>query len=145
MISMIWIDMDGTIADLYAVEGWLDMLRNFDPAPYAEACPLVRMCTLARLLNNRQRKGYHIAIVSALSKESNTEYDDEVIKAKIEWLNKHLPSVHFDELRFVPYNFCKDDVNNGQDILFDDENRHLAAWTGTAYKASEILERLREL
>ena len=24
----IWFDMDGTIADLYAVEGWLQMLYN---------------------------------------------------------------------------------------------------------------------
>lgn len=141
----IWLDMDGTIANIYAIEGWLEMLRNFDPAPYANACPLVRMCTLARLLNNRQRDGYNIGIISALSKVSNAEYDEKVINAKMDWLHKHLPSVHFDEMRFVPYTYCKNDVNKGNDILFDDEDRHLEAWTGTAYRACEILERLREL
>ena len=65
----IWLDMDGTIADLYAVEGWLDMLRAYDPTPYAKAKPLVNMSLLATLLNNRQKEGFKICIVSALSKE----------------------------------------------------------------------------
>ena len=47
----IWFDMDGTIADLYAVENWLPMLRAYDPAPYTLAKPLVHMATLARLLH----------------------------------------------------------------------------------------------
>lgn len=28
MEKMIWFDMDGTIADLYGVENWLEDLRN---------------------------------------------------------------------------------------------------------------------
>ena len=141
----IWLDMDGTIAALYAVEGWLNMLRNYDPTPYAEAKPLVRMATLARLLNNRQRAGYHIAIVSALSKVSTPEYDEAVITAKQEWLAKHLPSVKFDDMRFVPYTYTKNGVNAGNDILVDDEQRHLDAWTGTAINAKNLLEALRSL
>lgn len=141
----IWLDMDGTIANLYAVENWLPKLRAFDPDPYRHAEPLVRMATLARLLNNRQRKGYEICIVSALSKVSNAEYDEAVINAKQEWLAEHLPSVHFDEMRFVPYAFVKNDVNSGNDILFDDEERHRTAWTGTAFPATELLSGLKTL
>ena len=33
MTKAIYFDMDGTIADLYAVDGWLDMLRAYDPTP----------------------------------------------------------------------------------------------------------------
>ena len=33
----IWWDMDGTIANLYAVNDWLPKLRSEDPSPYAEA------------------------------------------------------------------------------------------------------------
>lgn len=29
----IWFDMDGTIADLYGVDGWLEMLIAEDPTP----------------------------------------------------------------------------------------------------------------
>lgn len=142
---MIWLDMDGTIVNLYGVENWLEKLNAFDESPYAEAKPLVRMATLARLLNNRQRKGYKIGIISALSKGSTADYDNRVINAKKEWLAKHLASVKFDEIKFVPYTFRKNDANNGNDILFDDEARHLEAWTGKAIPAKNILEGLKAL
>jgi len=142
----IWFDMDGTLADLYAVEGWLPMLRAYDPTPYEEAKPLVNMSLLARLMNKAQRIGGHeICIVSALSKESNEEYDEKVINAKKRWLGKHLKSVHFDEMRFVPYTFVKNDVNSGDDMLFDDEARHLEKWTGVAHHASEMIDTLKAL
>ena len=141
----IWLDMDGTIADLYGVEGWLEMLINHDETPYAIAKPLVRMATLARLLNKAQRNGYEICVVTALAKNSNSEYDERVIETKKIWLKTHLKSVKFNEVKFVPYTFTKNDVNSGNDILFDDEERHLTAWTGTAYNAKEILEVLKSL
>lgn len=139
----IWLDMDGTIADLYAVKDWLPMLRASNPTPYEKAKPLVNMATLARLIHNRQRNGLAVCIVSALSKDSTPEYDELVKQAKLRWLKKHLPSVQFDEIRFVPYTFTKNDVNSGDDILVDDEERHLVAWTGIAIHASEILAGLR--
>lgn len=141
----IWLDMDGTIANLYAVEGWLTMLRAYDPTPYASAKPLVNMAVLARLLNNRQREGFKICIVTALSKEPTPEYDRAVIEAKKGWLKNHLPSVQFDEIKFVPYTFEKNRVNSGNDVLFDDEVRHLEAWTGTAIPAANILAGLKAL
>lgn len=141
----IWFDMDGTIADLYGVDGWLEMLRAFDPTPYATAKPLVNLSALARLIHKVQRNGFEVCIVSALSKTSTADYDEKVKTAKLGWLKKHLASVHFDEIRFVPYTFTKNDVNSGNDILFDDEERHLTAWTGKAIHASAIFETLRAI
>lgn len=141
----IWFDMDGTIADLYGVDGWLEMLIAQDATPYAIAKPLVNLSALARLMHKAQRKGFEICIVSALAKNSTAAYDEQVKTAKLEWLKKHLASVDFDEIRFVPYTFTKNDVNSGSDILFDDEERHLTAWTGKAIHASAILETLRAI
>ena len=53
----IWFDMDGTLADLYSVENWLPRLRAYDPAPYAEAKPMLRLCSLAKVLNRLSREG----------------------------------------------------------------------------------------
>ena len=141
----IWFDMDGTIADLYGVDGWLKMLTAFDPTPYAIAKPLVNLSALARLMHKAQRNGFEICIVSALPKGSTADYDEKVKTAKMGWLKKHLASVDFDEIRFVPYTFTKNDVNSGNDILFDDEDRHLTAWTGKVFHASEILSTLRAI
>ena len=141
----IWLDMDGTIADLYAVDNWLDMLTAYDATPYVKAKPIVNMSLLARLLNSRQREGFKICIISALSKEPTPEYDRAVIKAKTAWLKQHLPSVRFDEIKFVPYTYEKNRVNSGEDILFDDDSRHLTAWTGTAFHATNLIMGLKAL
>ena len=37
MTNAIYFDMDGTIADLYGFDGWLDYLHAEDVKPYAEA------------------------------------------------------------------------------------------------------------
>lgn len=141
----IWFDMDGTIADLYGVENWLEMLIAHDETPYAIAKAIVNLSLLARLMNKVQKKGYEICIVSALAKNSSEEYDNRVKTAKINWLKTHLKSVHFNEIKFVPYWFTKNDVNSGDDILFDDENRHLEKWTGTAIHAEKMIESLKAL
>lgn len=141
----IWFDMDGTIADLYGVENWLEMLIAHDETPYAIAKPIVNLSLLARLMNKIQKEGFEICIVSALAKDSTAEYDERVRNAKIKWLANHLKSVHFDEIRFVPYWYTKNDVNTGADVLFDDEERHLEKWTGTAVHASKMIETLKAI
>ena len=73
MDKAIYFDMDGTIADLYGVENWLDYLVNSKTKPYREATPLVNMRKLGRLLNTLQSIGYHIGIVSWLSKSGTDD------------------------------------------------------------------------
>jgi hypothetical protein len=146
MRKAIYLDMDGTIANLYSVDEWLPKLRAFDSTPYLEAEPLVRMASLARLLNALQQRGDHIAIVSWLSKESNPEYDEAVTVAKMTWLRAHLPSVHFDEVVIVAYGTPKSEVVAYPDgILFDDESRNRWEWAGEAYGPEHLLEDLRDL
>lgn len=146
MTKAIYFDMDGTIVDLYAVNGWLDMLRAYDATPYEMAKPLVRLSTLARLLNRLQREGYIIGIVSWLSKEPTPEYDKAVINAKLEWLEAHMPSVEWDEIKIVPHGIPKQKVvDNPLGILFDDEKQNRENWSGTAYDAHNIIEILKSL
>lgn len=143
-------DMDGTIADLYAVENWLADLRSFSARPYAEAAPMMNFSALARQLNAAQRKGAKLVIISWSSKESNEIFDHEIMVAKMEWLAEHLPSVHWDEINVVPYGTNKAKVCgvNGEDfILFDDEERHHIAWEemeGLAFNPSDITTLLHE-
>ena len=139
-------DMDGTIADLYGVENWLEMLIAKDITPYAEALPLLRLSALARKLNALQRNGYNLAVISWLSKTGSAEYNEAVTAVKMAWLKKHLPSVNWDRITIVPYGtpkqmFCE----NPLDILFDDEERNRNNWTGRAYDVQNIMEILKEI
>lgn len=145
MNKTIWLDMDGTICNLYGVENWLPMLRNSDPTPYAIAPTLVNFSHLARLLKALQKQGYNIGIISWLCKGGSNEYNEMVTNIKREYLRRHLPSVDFDEIIIVPYGTEKNTFNNGFDFLFDDEEQNRENWTGESYEAERLIEVLQEL
>ena len=139
-------DMDGTLANLYAVENWLPMLRAENPKPYIDATTLLNMNMLARKLNKLQAEGHKIVVISWLAKFSTEEYDAKVTEAKKAWLKKHLGSVKFDEINIVKYgtpksNFCVSE----NDILFDDEQPNRENWNGKAYDVHNIIQVLSAL
>ena len=140
----IWLDCDGTLADLYAVKDWLPKLRAEDPSPYAEAAVMWNMSKLARKLNQLQRAGYKLGIISWLSKTSTPAYDEAVTVAKMKWLKKHLASVHFDKINIVSYGVNKWEVC-GAGILFDDEDKNRDTWQGEAYHPDMMMDVLNKL
>ena len=144
MTTTIFFDMDGTIADLYGVENWLDYLIASDALPYEIAKPLIRLNALARILNRLQKQGYKVGVISWLAKNSDTDYDEKVTIAKKEWLKKHLASVNFDEIHIVKYGTPKQTfAKTENDILFDDEEKNRNDWTGKAFDVNEIIEILK--
>ena len=144
MAATIFFDMDGTIADLYGVDNWLDYLIASDTLPYAVAKPLLKLNSLARILNRLQREGYRIGVISWLSKSGTEEYNNAVTETKKNWLKKHLASVHFDEDNIVKYGTPKQMfARTENDILFDDEEKNRNNWTGKAFDVNAILEILK--
>lgn len=143
-------DMDGTIADLYAVENWLPKLRAHDASPYMEAKPMLNLSALARQLNAAQRKGAKIVIISWASKDPDPGFFDDVIAAKMEWLAEHLPSVQWDEVFVTPYGRDKAQhcgVDGANFCLFDDEERNRNRWEeldGLAFNPSDIPKILKQ-
>lgn len=145
MNKAIYFDLDGTIADLYGVEGWLDDLIAENVRPYAEAKPLLNLSLLARYIHKAQRMGYTVGVISWLSKSGTPEYNEAVTAVKREWLAKHLPSVEWDEIHIVKYGTPKSTCRTCPGILFDDEQRNLDEWGAGAVIASSLLEVLRNL
>ena len=143
MKKEIWFDMDGTIADLYGVDGWLDMLLNENARPYEIAKPLVNMRELAKVLNKLIEKGWEIGVISWLAKNGTNDYNKKVANAKMKWLAKHLKSVKFAKIDIVEYGTPKQINRNG--ILFDDEKQNRENWLGIAYNVENIIQVLREL
>ena len=142
----IWFDMDGTIANLYGVENWLEKLQAHDATPYAEATVLLNMSQLARLLNQLKVMGYKLGIISWLSKCPTPEYDEAVTEAKKAWLGQHLASVSWDEIRIVKHGMPKEwFMNTDRDILFDDEEINRENWKGDAYEPEMIIKVLKAL
>lgn len=138
MATTIYFDMDGTIANLYGVDGWLTDLMASNARPYKTAKPMVNMNRLARKLNRLQRKGYAVGVISWLAKNGTEAYNAEVAEAKKKWLKRHLTSVQFNEIHIVEYGTPKQQVGKG--ILFDDEIGNRIAWGDGAYHPAQIFE-----
>lgn len=144
MTKAIWLDMDGSIADLYGVDGWLDYLMNEDTTPYDIARPMLNMSLLARKLNQLQRAGWQLGIISWTSKNGTDLYNGQVALAKMVWLHKHLASVQWDNIKIVPYGTDKFTTCGGG-ILFDDEQDNRDAWQDESFTPDRILEVLKAL
>ena len=125
------------------MDGWLDDLQHQRVRPYAEAKPLVNLSLLARTLNKLQRNGWTINIISWTSKSGGEDFHNAVVKAKLDWLKKHIPSVHFDNVFIVRYGTPKSSLANG--LLFDDEEKNRADWGDGAYDEKNLIATLRSL
>ena len=141
-------DMDGTIADLYKVNGWFEDLRNYNPRPYNEAEPMYDMEVLVAVLLALKNFGWKIVVTSWLAKESTKEYDEMVRVAKRSWLTRY--NFPADEIHFVKYGTTKANCTRkigGFQILVDDNEQVRRGWhLGETINANEnILEKLIDL
>lgn len=141
-------DMDGTIVNLYGVEGWLEMLRAEDVTPYRIAEPMYDMDSLVVVLNLLKEIGWKIAVTSWLAMGATKAYDKKVREAKREWLEKY--NFPFDEIHFVKYGTTKANCtrkNGGFQVLVDDNEKVRNGWNlGDTINANEnIMKVLTDL
>ena len=131
-VRMIVWDMDGTVADLYGVDGWLEMLRAENPLPYEIAEPIWDMERLVNVIRALQDFGIEQRIVTWLSINSSEEYKTETRRAKREWLEQFdFPYDHFHGVQFGSTKadsvrkFLADDE---EAILIDDSAKVRKGW-----------------
>ncbi len=129
MKKMICFDMDGTIADLYAVPNWLDKLRNEDPTPYDEAEPMWDMAVLRETLLSLIAQGWEIRVITWLAKESSEYYKLLVRDAKREWLDYY--GFPYEKCHMVEYGTTKANCVRKMAesaILIDDNEKVRDGW-----------------
>lgn len=129
MPKMICFDMDGTIADTYAVPNWLQKLRAEDVSPYVEAEPLWDMEKLREILLKLSAQGWEIRVITWLSMNSSDTYKKAVTQAKREWLEKY--NFPADKCHFVAYGTTKANAirkSAESAILIDDNEKIRNGW-----------------
>lgn len=145
----IWFDMDGTIADFYNVNGWLDYLNKFDATPYKKAKPMYSVFELLNTLWALKCEGYNLGIISWGSKANDFNFDNEVAKVKKEWLKNIFLDLVLDQIIITPYGVRKADTCRrfGKGILVDDEEQNRNAWDlGATIDANKnLIEELKKL
>lgn len=141
-------DMDGTIADFYGVDGWLDYLINEDTTPYEMARPLYDMVKLRDILLTLKAIGWRVVVTTWLAKDGTKEYNDRTRIAKLNWLEKY--DFPYDEIHLVKYGTTKANCTRkigGYQVLVDDNEMVRKGWRlGDTINANEnILEKLVNL
>lgn len=134
----LYFDMDGTIADLYNVPDWLNLLRTESPDPYLCAKPLLNMESLQAQLLYLQKHGCKIVICSWLSIGASPWYSQAITEAKLQWLEAHLPQVIFDDYLFLEYGEGKHKhaKRNEYSLLFDDNVDIRRKWNRASHRIS---------
>lgn len=148
MEKILVFDMDGTIADLYGVNNWLEDLRSENPRPYEVAEPMYDMDALDAILETFKTMGWKIVVTTWLAKGSTKDYDNLVREAKLAWLEKY--NFPYDEIHLVKYGTTKANCtrkHGGFQVLIDDNEKVRNGWTlGDTINANEnIIEKLLTL
>lgn len=147
MQAIYW-DMDGTFADLYGYENWLDLLKAEDVTPYAECKPLVNMCELDKILREFAALGVTIGVISWGAMNCSNKYTRETKRTKVEWCKRYLTCVS--EYHVVKYGTPKHTVAKIKDSILVDDNADVRkAWkngaTIDASNSEEMMKNLRQL
>ena len=145
-MKAIYFDMDGTIADLYGYDNWLEMLHAEDTTPYEMCGVLVDLEELREVLNAFIKAGVTIGVISWGAKDGSREYCKRTRKAKKDWCDYYFANI-FTEFHVVKYGTPKHYVRKIKDsILVDDNEDVRQAWKGETIDATKcLIEQLREL
>lgn len=122
-------DMDGTIADFYGVNGWLNDLENENTRPYDIAEPLYDMEVLNALLDVLKLQGWRIIVTTWLSRGASIDFENATRESKKAWLKKY--GFQYDEIHLVRYGTTKANATRrlgGFQVLVDDNEQVRKGW-----------------
>lgn len=123
---VLYLDMDGTIADLYSQENWLDKLKNEDKEIYYKAEVIISEQDLLKIY---PLEDYDIRILTMLAGYSTKEYQKNVINQKQKWLEKYYPKIAKNiNNQFVEYGNCKAKYAEKYSIILDDNETIRKNW-----------------
>ena len=144
--STIYFDMDGTLFNLYGVEGWLDKIQNSEVQPFEVAQAMVDVDIFQKEILRLKEFGYKVGIISWLSLSGTDSYNTRIRQTKLARLNETFPLINWDEISIINYGVpkhCACAEPNG--ILFDDNVKIRESWSGIAFSEKCIIDILKLL
>lgn len=125
MKGIIYLDMDGTFADLYGVPNWIDYLNSGNIYLYETAKPMCNASELAQLLIAIQNRDYEVGIITWGSKNADKDFNAAIKSEKKNWLKRYgLQEIVRRNYNYLEYGVDKSKVFGKYDfaptILIDD-------------------------
>lgn len=129
----IYLDMDGTIANLYDQKDWLKRLQSEDTSVFEECAPMV---TEEKILKLFPFENFDLKILSMTPKNASENYCEKVKEAKNKWLDKFFPN--FTSRIYMKYGNNKNLKNSSQAILIDDSEEIRMNFRGIALNPKNL-------
>lgn len=129
MAKKIFFDMDGTIADLYGTENWLDKLLNEEKGLFENLPVMHNKQELEKTFNKLAKKGYELEIITWTPKNATNKYINTVTREKINWVQKNFPMIK--NIHCLAYGTPKQKapITKAKEmILVDDNEEILEKW-----------------
>ena len=133
MKTKVYLDMDGTLADLYNEPNWLGALCSEASGLFLHLHPLVSEKVL---LEKFPKEKYQITILSMTPKDASLEYCEKVIEEKNAWIDKYFPSLT--KRIYKKYGHNKNLKNSTKAILIDDNEIIRNNWKGIALNPAQL-------
>jgi len=133
MKKRVYLDMDGTIANLYESENWLQRLRNEDKTIFLECAPMTTEKNLFKIFPQEQ---FEIIILTMTPMNCTKEYHEQVIEQKNQWLTKYFPNI--EKKIFKKYGHNKNLKNSANAILVDDNETIRNNFKGLALNPANL-------
>ena len=132
-MKKVYLDMDGTIANLYESANWLQRLRNEDKTIFLECAPMATEQDLFKIFPQEQ---FEIIILTMTPMNCTKEYHEQVIKQKCQWLAKYFPNIK--RKIFMHYGHNKNLKNSANAILVDDNEAIRNCYRGIALNPATL-------
>lgn len=119
-MNSIWFDMDGTIADLYKVEGWLPKLRSNDWSVYSECAPRHNYQRINAAIEALIENGWQVGVITWASKGIGWSKElREIAEIKHSWLRRFFPALADGKFACIPYGYSKADYLEEMDRCYE--------------------------
>lgn len=132
-MKKVYLDMDGTIANLYESANWLQRLRNEDKTIFLECAPMTTEKDLFTIFPKNQ---FEIIILTMTPMNCTNEYHKQVIEQKCQWLEKYFPNIK--KKIFKKYGHNKNLKNCANAILVDDNEAIRNCFKGIALNPANL-------
>lgn len=132
-MKKVYLDMDGTIANLYNNANWLQRLRNEDKTIFLECAPMTTEEDLFKIFPQDQ---FEIVILTMTPMNCSVEYHNQVIEQKCQWLAKYFPNIK--RKIFKKYGHNKNLKNSANAILVDDNETIRNCFKGIALNPANL-------
>ena len=93
MSIKIYMDLDGTVYDLYNVVNWLEKLNLEDAQVFSEGDFIGNYNEFWEICNKLLAKGVQFGVITWLPMQASSEYETECTEIKRSWVKKFMPFV----------------------------------------------------